>query len=100
MDLESGKRKAWHFVRLGIGWLLTAIGVALLVLPGPGVLFLVPGITLLSAESIWVRRLLRRLRERRLVRQAMRQAERAGIKFDLGPDEDGPSPPGPSHTSS
>ncbi len=103
MDLETGKRRAWHIVRLGIGWLLTAIGVALLVLPGPGILFLVPGITLLSAESLWVRRLLRRLRERRLVRRAMRQAERAGIKFDLGPDEDppeGPSPPGPPKTAS
>ncbi len=103
MDLESGKRQAWHFVRLGIGWLLTVIGIALLVLPGPGVVFLIPGITLLSAESRWVRRLLRRLRQRRLVRRAMRQAEKAGIRFDLGPDEDGPdqpSPPGPPEAAS
>ena len=102
MDLESGKRQDWHFVRLSIGWLLTAIGVALLVLPGPGILFLIPGLTLLSAESRWVRRFLRRMRERRLVRRAMREAEKVGIKFDLGLDEDGPddlppaAPPGQS----
>lgn len=102
MDLESGKRQAWHVIRLSIGWLLTIVGITLLVLPGPGILFLIPGVTLLSAESRWVRRFLRRMRERRLVRRAMREAERAGIKFDLGPDEDGPDdlsasgPPAPS----
>jgi hypothetical protein len=103
MDLEAGKRRAWHFIRLGIGWLLTFIGVALLILPGPGVLFLIPGLTLLSAESRWVRRLLRRARERWYIRRAMREAEKVGIKFDLGPDEDGPddsAPPGSPRPSS
>jgi hypothetical protein len=95
MDLESGKRQVWHFVRLSIGWLLTSIGIVLLVLPGPGILFLIPGLTLLSAESRWVRQLLRRLRQRRLVRRALREAEKAGIKIDLGLDKDEPddSPP-------
>jgi hypothetical protein len=102
MDLESGKRQAWHFIRLGIGWLLATIGVVLLVLPGPGVLFLIPGLTLLSAESRWVRRLLRRARERWYIRRAMHEAEKVGIKFDLGPDDDGPddsSPSGPPRAS-
>jgi putative transmembrane protein PGPGW len=90
MDYQSGKRKVWHIVRLGLGWLLTAIGIVLLVLPGPGVLFLIPGLTLLSAESLWVRRFLRRLRQRRLVSRAIREAEKAGIKIDFGPDDDGP----------
>ncbi len=101
MDYQSGKRQAWRIVRLGVGWLLTVIGMALLVLPGPGILFLIPGLTLLSAESIWVRRFLRRLRDRRLVRRAIREAERAGIKIDFGPDDDGPGdPPPPGSTRS
>ena len=101
MDYQTGKRHAWRLVRLGLGWLLTVVGIALLVLPGPGILFLIPGLTLLSAESLWVRRSLRRLRERRLVARAIREAERAGIKIDFGPDDDGPgdSPsPGPTHS--
>jgi len=103
MDLETGRKRAWHFIRLGIGWLLTSLGIVLLVLPGPGVLFLVPGLTMLSAESSWVRRILRRARERWYIRRAMREAEKVGITFDLGPDEDGPddsSPPGPPRSSS
>ncbi len=88
MSLESGRKHAWRLVRLGTGWFLTSVGLALLFLPGPGILFLLPGLTLLSAESLWVRRLLRRMREQRHVRRAMREAERAGFKIDPGPDED------------
>ena len=103
MDLERGKKQAWHFIRLGLGWLLMTIGVVLLVLPGPGILFVIPGLTILSAESRWVRRLLRRARERWYIRRAMREAEKVGIKFDLGPDDDGPddsSPPDPPRSFS
>jgi len=90
MDFASGKKKAWRVVRLAVGWTLTVVGLVLLFLPGPGILFFLPGLTLLSAESRWVRRLLRRLREKRLIRRAMSEAEKAGIKFDLGPDDDPP----------
>ena len=90
MDLQSGKRHAWRIVRLGFGWILTIVGAALLVLPGPGLLFFIPGLTLLSAESLWVRRFLRRMRQRRLIHRAIREAERAGIRINLGSDEDDP----------
>lgn len=100
MSLESGRKQAWHFVRLGLGWLLTLVGVTLLFLPGPGVLFLLPGVTLLSAESLWVRRLLRRVREQRHIRRAMREAERAGFRIDPGPDDDHPGDAGPSRPGS
>jgi hypothetical protein len=96
VDLEAGKKRAWHFIRLGIGWLLAAIGIVLLVLPGPGFLFLIPGLTLLSAESRWVRRLLRRARERWYIRRALREAEKVGIKLDLGPDDEDPDEPSAS----
>jgi len=88
MDFASGKKKAWRAVRLVVGWGLTLVGLALLFLPGPGLLLLLPGLTLLSAESLWVRRVLRRLREKRLVRKAMTQAEKAGLHLDLGPDDE------------
>lgn len=94
-SLEAGRKHAWRLVRLGGGWCLTLAGVALLFLPGPGILLLLPGLTLLSAESLWVRRLLRRAREQRHVRRAMREAERAGFKIDPGPDDEPPAPGSP-----
>ena len=98
MSLEGGRKRAWRLVRLATGWLMTIVGLALLVLPGPGILFLLPGLTLLSAESQWVRRQLRRAREYRHVRRAMREAEKAGFKIDPGPDDEPPAssggPPG------
>jgi len=92
-SLEAGRKRAWRLVRLGTGWFLTLVGVVLVFLPGPGILFLLPGLTLLSAESRWVRQLLRRAREYRHVRRAMRSAEKAGFKIDPGPDDE---PPGAS----
>ena len=88
--------------RLTIGWILTVAGLILSVplIPGPGFLFFLSGVALLSTESRWMRRTLRRFRERRLVRRAMREAERVGFKIDPGPGPDpedetdaGPSPP-------
>jgi len=93
-------RGAGRIFRLTIGWILTVAGLVLSVpfIPGPGFLFFLSGVALLSTESRWVRQILRRLRERRLVRRAMREAERVGFKIDPGPgpdpeDEAGPDPP-------
>jgi putative transmembrane protein PGPGW len=98
MSLEGGRKRAWSLFRLGSGWVLTIVGLALLILPGPGILLLLPGLTLLSTESQWVRRQLRRVREYRHVRRAMREAEKAGFKIDPGPDDEPPAssgaPPG------
>src|SRR5262245_43246606 len=98
MSLEEGRKRAWRLVRLGTGWVMTLIGFAFVFLPGPGLIILLPGLTLLSAESRWVRRQLRRAREYRHVRRAMRQAEKAGFKIDPGPDDEPPAssgaPPG------
>ena len=91
MSMEGGRKRAWRLVRLGTGWFMTIVGLALLVLPGPGILILLPGLTLLSAESRWVRRQLRRAREYRHVRRAMRQAEKAGFKIDPGPEDEPPA---------
>ncbi len=95
-DYETGKKKVGRILRLTSGWVLTVSGIIMMVplVPGPGILLLLPGITLLSAESRWVRNRLRQLREWRLMRRAMREAERVGVKFNLDseeePENDGP----------
>jgi len=60
----------------------------------PGVVLLVPGIAILAAESRWIRAILRRYREKRLMRQALREAERVGltINLDHDPEVDGVDP--------
>ena len=88
--------------RLTIGWILTVAGLVLAVpfIPGPGFLLFLSGVALLSTESRWIRKILRRLRERRLIRRAMREAERVGFRIDPGPgpdpeDETDAAPPRP-----
>ncbi|MBI4425689.1 MAG: PGPGW domain-containing protein [Elusimicrobia bacterium] len=56
-----GATRRW--LRLGAGWGLLLAGVVLIPLPGPGLLVILGGLTLLSKESAWARRVLGRLRE-------------------------------------
>ncbi|HEU4402591.1 MAG TPA: PGPGW domain-containing protein [Candidatus Polarisedimenticolia bacterium] len=94
-DLETGRRRAWSLVRVITGWILTIAGLVLIPVPVlPGFLLVIPGVALLAAESRWVRRLLRRMRDHRLLRRAMREAEKAGLRIEEEPDEsDRPPPP-------
>ena len=46
-----------------LGWTLVVIGLALLVLPGPGMLALVAGVALLAPHYSWARRILDPLHE-------------------------------------
>lgn len=90
-----------RLIRLCTGWALTVAGIILGPVPMlPGVVLLVPGLAILAAESRWIRALLRRYREKRLMRQALREAERVGLKINLDhdPEVDGVDPgppPGP-----
>jgi hypothetical protein len=47
-----------------LGLLLCAVGIALLFLPGPGLLVLAAGVALLATEFRWVRTLLTRAKAR------------------------------------
>jgi len=88
-----------RLIRLLAGWALTCAGVILWLVPMlPGFFLLIPGIAILAAESRWIRALMRRHRERRLMRQALREAERVGLKINLDhdPDVDGVDPAPPS----
>jgi len=55
-------RQAKRLVRVVVGFTLLIVGVALLVLPGPGWVTIFLGLALLGAEFAWARRLLDRLK--------------------------------------
>lgn len=65
-------RRAKRVVVLVLGGSVVLIGLLLLVLPGPGLLVIFLGLTLLATEFVWARLWLRRLRvsTRRAGRQA------------------------------
>lgn len=93
----TGRSAAGRVVRLILGWALTVAGIILGPVPVvPGFVFLLPGLAILCAESRWIRRILRRVREHWLLRRAMREAERAGLSLDPDPDEDDERRRGPS----
>ena len=65
-------QKTKRLLKIIFGFTLLVIGVAMLVLPGPGWLTIGLGLVVLAAEFIWARRLLKRLNE---------QAIKLGICF-------------------
>jgi uncharacterized protein (DUF58 family) len=91
-------RRRGRVVRLATGWGLTLGGLILGPIPVlPGFVLLVPGIAILCAESRFLRSLMRRYREQRIMKQALREAERVGIRINLDhdPEVDGEErPPG------
>jgi L-asparagine transporter-like permease len=60
---------------LGAG--LLAVGVALMVLPGPGILLIVAGLAVLATEYVWARKLLGRAKDR------AEEAQRAAVASPL-----------------
>ena len=54
------RRWAW----LGLGWLLVTLGVAALVLPGPGLILLAAGLAVLAQHYGWARRRLEPVQRR------------------------------------
>ena len=60
--LQQTKR----FLKILFGFTLLALGVLMIVTPGPGWLTIVLGLGLLAAEFVWARRLLDRMKEQGL----------------------------------
>lgn len=56
-------RTLWTYVVIVGAFLILAIGIALLVLPGPGWLIIIVGLTLLAGHFIWARRLLKEIKK-------------------------------------
>ncbi|MFC1543778.1 TerC/Alx family metal homeostasis membrane protein [Gemmatimonadota bacterium] len=85
-EIEELARMTWQqgrrLVTIIIGTTVLLLGVAMIVLPGPAVIFIPAGLALLGTEFIWARRLLRRLqneadRLKETVRHAMEQGRNA-----------------------
>lgn len=57
-------RQARKLVVLVVGGTVVAVGVAMLVLPGPAVLVIPAGIAILASEFAWARRLLKEVKRR------------------------------------
>ena len=55
-------RDARKVVVAVVGSTVLAIGIALIVLPGPAVIVIPAGLTILATEFVWARRLLRRFK--------------------------------------
>lgn len=53
-------RQAYRLIVLVVGLTIVAAGVAMFVLPGPGILVLIAGLALLATEFVWARLLLQR----------------------------------------
>ena len=74
LDLATrGLRQAWRLIILVVGVTVLAIGVALIVLPGPAFVVIPVGLAILATEFVWARRLLHHLKE-----QGSRLVNRAG----------------------
>ena len=56
--LKSAKR----MIIIIFGFTILLLGIALLFLPGPGILIIILGLFMLSAEYIWAKRLLERVK--------------------------------------
>jgi len=86
-DGSPVRRRRGRTIRLATGWGLTLAGIILGPIPVlPGFVLLVPGIAILCAESRFLRSLMRRHREQRIMKQALREAERVGIRINLDHD--------------
>lgn len=57
-------RHARRLIILVIGLSVVAIGIAMIVLPGPAVVVIPIGLAILASEFVWARRLLDNLKER------------------------------------
>ena len=55
-------RQAYRMIILVVGLTIVAAGVAMFVLPGPGIIVLLAGLALLATEFVWARLLLQRAR--------------------------------------
>jgi tellurite resistance protein TerC len=60
--VHSGLRTAWRIVVATVGTTLLVLGLAMLVLPGPGLIVIPIGLAILASEFVWARRWLARIR--------------------------------------
>lgn len=62
--VPSALRQVWRLIVLVVGMTVLAVGVAMIVLPGPAVVVIPAGLAILATEFVWARRLLESVRRR------------------------------------
>jgi Putative transmembrane protein (PGPGW) len=88
--LTAHARKA---LTISIGIVLLVVGVALLILPGPGLPLIIVGLTLLSAHFAWARNM--RARATEWGKHGLQWAKRFGSLIGLRPRATANRPPPP-----
>jgi hypothetical protein len=73
-----GGRTIKRIARVTGGWALLAVGAALLVLPGPGLLVIAAGLALLATEYTWAARLLNNVKQRLAALRASKGKKKNG----------------------
>lgn len=53
-------RQAYRMIVLVVGLTIVAAGIAMFILPGPGILVVIAGLAILATEFVWARYLLQR----------------------------------------
>lgn len=57
-------RQAWRLIVAVVGFTLILVGIVMFLTPGPGWLVVFLGLSVLAAEFVWARHLLKRLKEK------------------------------------
>jgi uncharacterized protein (TIGR02611 family) len=77
--LINSFQQAKRFVKVLIGFTLLALGIVMIVTPGPGWLAIMLALGILAAEFVWARRLLDRLKEQGVrIRDTVMPREKPG----------------------
>lgn len=83
------RRRIYHFSKriliLLVGVPVVAVGIALIPLPGPGLLVIAAGLAILSLEFEWARRWLEHTRNQ--IEKMVEKARQAGQKNNRPPKE-------------
>lgn len=62
--LTNTLRQAWRAIVAVVGFTLLLLGALMIFTPGPGWLVILLGLSVLAAEFVWARRLLKRLKDK------------------------------------
>ena len=75
--IPAALRQVWRLIILVVGVTVVAVGVAMIVLPGPAFVVIPAGLGILATEFMWARRLLDRVK-RSIVLERFKDFARRG----------------------
>jgi uncharacterized protein (TIGR02611 family) len=61
---STAVRQAKRLIVIVVGFTVLVIGMAMIVLPGPAILVIPLGLTILATELVWARNMLKKLRSK------------------------------------